>query len=87
MRSIYAHNQNEPGIIPCISDYPGPVGINGSRFAQDGFIAQKPEEVPGQSVAQTFGDLPFLLKVPDVHKMLSIQAGAASELFRATVPV
>ena len=37
------------------------------------FINDNPQEILGASIASTFGRLPFLFKVLDVHDMLSIQ--------------
>lgn len=46
---------------------------NGTRIALDQFIAQHAESILGAAVNQTFGRLPYLFKVLDVHDMLSIQ--------------
>ena len=43
------------------------------NFSLDFFLKQKPIEFLGERVANTFGKLPYLFKVLDVNKMLSIQ--------------
>ncbi|HMO38995.1 MAG TPA: mannose-6-phosphate isomerase, class I [Saprospiraceae bacterium] len=54
---------------------PALVQTNGAQQPLDQFIAQSPTEILGASVAAAFQNrLPYLFKILDVHKMLSIQA-------------
>ncbi|WP_043706887.1 mannose-6-phosphate isomerase, class I [Tenacibaculum ovolyticum] len=49
------------------------------NFTLDFFLRQKPIETLGVRVANTFGKLPYLFKVLDVNKMLSIQVHPTKE--------
>lgn len=54
---------------------PATVTVNGSSLGLDRWIATDPVGILGEKVAQRFGGhLPFLFKILDVRKMLSIQA-------------
>ena len=46
---------------------------NGEEESLADFIARDPKKVLGKKIAEQFGGLPYLLKVLDVKKMLSIQ--------------
>ena len=43
------------------------------KISLEEFIAADEEEVIGRTIAKKFGTLPYLLKIQDVHDMLSIQ--------------
>ncbi|QXP73690.1 mannose-6-phosphate isomerase, class I [Tenacibaculum sp. AHE15PA] len=52
---------------------PSTIRTKRGNFSLDFFLKQKPIEFLGLRVANTFGKLPYLFKVLDVNKMLSIQ--------------
>jgi mannose-6-phosphate isomerase len=57
---------------------PAQVSLNGASISLGQLIARNPAAYLGKSVSRRFDKkLPFLLKVLDVHKMLSIQAHPA----------
>jgi mannose-6-phosphate isomerase len=54
---------------------PSLVDVGGEEVALDRFIAEAPNEILGPAASQHFGGLlPYLFKILDVAKMLSIQA-------------
>ncbi|ALU75047.1 hypothetical protein AUW17_07140 [Tenacibaculum dicentrarchi] len=52
---------------------PSIIKTKAGNISLDFFLRQKPIEFLGLRVAKTYGKLPYLFKVLDVHKMLSIQ--------------
>ena len=64
-------------------NHPGMLQLDGSEVALNAFIEQDKQKALGTTVVNSFGSLPFLLKILDVRQMLSIQvhpSKAAAEL-------
>ena len=58
---------------------PSKVITNNGKISLEQFLNQNPIENLGKNVANTFGKLPYLFKVLDVSKMLSIQVHPSIE--------
>lgn len=61
------------------SKAPSTIKINEESISLDLFLNQNLKENLGLKIAKTFGKLPFLFKVLDVNKMLSIQVHPTKE--------
>lgn len=82
--------QTAPSERPCAELWmgahpgaPAAILLDGQEVPLPDFIAADPERRLGRAVCRRFGDqLPFLFKILDVHKMLSIQAHPTIEKAR-----
>ncbi len=71
-----ANDQNEPQAEVWMGAHPNGCSLvkkDGSLVLLSELIAQAPEQVLGERISQTFGELPYLLKLLAADKPLSIQ--------------
>ena len=54
-------------------NFPGVVTAHNNELPLNEFIQQRRSEILGDEVVRQFGSLPFLLKVMDIRRMVSIQ--------------